>query len=644
MALAGRDANKESSNQHHSRGTNNGDHYFFINKSRKSVYLSQSSPAEKAAIQSHVQSGIKRNRPAKSVSVVFDRSTSDEEQRTFSTNSAFSPPNPCSTKGELKHEKYPQNLRSQQEEAEPLGTEGGNEKLARTNVPTIGLLFLDSSEKRSQRDRELEYAQRKAHAATETHRQRRNRPKHALLQSTADRDTPHISINASANDPTWRCLSGNNKQQSRLWGVASPTTQNILSNMDPFITMSVKVDKTVASLLRYYVYYYHPTLWPNEMAVLRHGLYVFESAVSNILRMVVEDELVMYCLLSAAASRFQFIDRLPFIQVAGKEGYYLQHALQLLRSRINSCSFQTPDQSRRLLICIMFLISTEAYRDEVSAAKIHLQAAVMLLKQKGGLNHIEDENLRGQLAMADLYLACVKLEPCLFDCDYDPGCASTLGLDDHELDNLGYKATGASLLDRDIHIIPLKLRVLIGELLESYNVKTQLRTSSMSASRELQVTHWITTRNMAIRHRLLAMATNDSRVHALRVAIIMWTLLSMNVTGRTKTVKIMAPTLQLILAEIPVIGWIDTEDIYLWIILVGFACANEDSEVSAWYAEQCWCFRSVLGPVGLIQDWDDGLEKLEYFQSSFFFDPQVQRSPTRRLARQLFQRQSVQLS
>lgn len=639
----------EGYNRYNSLDTRKDHHYFFINKSRKSVSLSQSSSAEKAAIQSHVQSGIKRNRPARSVtSVVHGGSKSNEGRKTFSANSAPTPPTPSSTKpspqpisfAQSKQQKSLEESRSQQEAAEPLGAEDGSAKLAETSELNVRLLFVDSTEKGSQRDCELEYAQRKAHAATETHRKRQNRPSQARLHSPEDRDTPHEPNNALASDSTWRY----NVQRNWPWSVASPTTQNILSNIDPFQAASVKVDKTIASLLRYYVYYYHPTLWPNEMAVLRHGLYVFEGAVNNILKIAVEDELLMYCLLGAAASRFQFIDRLPFIQVVGKEGYYIQHALKLLRSRIDSSSFQVPEQLRRLLLCIVFLISAEAYRDEVSAAKTHLQAAVLLLRQKGGLKHIEDKNLRGQLAMGDLYLACIKLEPCLFDCDYDPGCATTLGLDDHELDNLGYKTTGVFLLDRDIHIIPLKLRILIGQLIESYNIRTRLQTSSMAASRAMEVTHWITTRNMDIRHRLLAMTTNDSRVHALRVALIMWTLLSMNVTGRTKTVKVMAPTLRFILAEIPTTDWIDAEDICLWILLVGFACAIEGSEVSAWYAEQCWYFRSGMRPVCPIQDWDTGLaEQLEYFQSRFFFDPQVQRSPTRRLAQWLCQQRAVKL-
>ncbi|OAP59824.1 hypothetical protein AYL99_04826 [Fonsecaea erecta] len=481
-------------------------------------------------------------------------------------------------------------------------------------MPKVRVFFVNCHPNRPRRDRELDDAERRAHAARETHRKRE-----------AERD----------------------RLQSRR--VPSPTSQSILLRTDPFGTTSVTIDNAVAGLLHYYVYFYHPTLWPNEMAVLRQGLYTFKSAVNYVMRMVVEDSLTMYCLLSAAACRLQFIDRLPCALVEGKHGYYMRNALQLLRSRIDTRSFQTSDQQRLLLICIMFLTSAECYRDDVSAAKTHLQAAVSILEQNGGIMSIQDENLRGQLAMADLYLACIKLKPCLFSFDYDPGPASILGLMDHELSSVPSESVAASLLDRDTQIVPLELRVVIEQLVESYEVKSRLQTSAMSASRAMEITHWITTRNMAIRNRLLALTTADLRIHALRTAIIMWTLLAMNVTGRAKTVKIMAPMLQGILTQIPApLGWAGHEDIRLWILIVGFSCAVEASDVAGWFAAQSsdiargWPLDTTDSTCWRRDDEDDDDDdyccrllavRLEIFQrQGFFFDAPIQRPRTRKLA------------
>ncbi|KIW12708.1 hypothetical protein PV08_09986 [Exophiala spinifera] len=562
-----------------SRRPNGEKEYYFVNKSRNSSHLSQSASIEQARIQSHVQRGRRRNRPGNSVS--FRASVLDQQVEAVAK---------CA-QGD-----HTPNPRSAQADTEPLNNPI---HVATPKEHHVSLLFVDYQPKHSKEEREFEDSRRKSHAAREAHRRRRT-------QST----------------------------------ITSPTNQASLCKVDPFGTASVKVNNTVAGLLHYYVYFYHPTIWPNEMAILRHGLYTFPGAVNSIVRMAVEDRLAMCCLLSASASRLQFVDRLPCAQVTGMENYYLHNALRLLRSRIDTSDFQASEQLRKILICIAFLVSAEAYRDGVSAAKTHLEAAVGLLSGKGGLMCVEDENLRGQLAMGDLYIACVNFEPCLFDCDYDPGPASSLGLREEELKPLGDGGTATSLLEGNTCFLPLSLRVLIEQILDSYSVKNRLRPSSMSAPRALQVTHWVTMRNMAIRHRLLALTTDDPKVNAVRVAIIMWTLLTMNITGRTKTVKIMAPMLRSILGKVPQSGWIGNSLVHLWILVVGFSCTIERGDDSAWFVKQCYHvgnFQRVPDPSG------DGrrnlAEKLEDFQRGFFFDVQVQRPRTQKLAEQLIQLQ-----
>lgn len=602
----GRSVVTESQGRYSSGGRRNREEYYFVNKSGNSTHLSQSAPVEQATIQSHVQRGRRRNRPGKSISFrAYIHTKSNPGRKESSTHSAFGEANPTSSNPDQQVEFFAEcaqgdhtpKPRSLQADTEPLHMRNRPTQAAIPKKQHVSLLFVDSKPKHSKEERDYEDSRRKAHAAREAYRKRR----------------------------------------SKLT-VTSPTNQSGLCQVDPFDTVSVRVNTTVAGLLHYYVYFYHPTIWPNEMVVLRHGLYNFQGAVNSIVRMAIEDKLTMCCLLSASASRLQFVDRLPCPRVTGKENNYLHNALRLLRSRIDTSDFQASEQLRNILICIVFLASAEAYRDGVLAANTHLQAAVGLLKDKGGLMFVEDENLRGQLAMSDLYLACVNLEPCLFDCDYDPGPASSLGLKEGELEPLGDVGTATSLLEEDICILPWSLRVLIEQVLDSYSVKNRLRPFSMSASRALQVTHWVTKRNMAIRHRLLALTTNDPRVHALRVAIIMWTLLTMNITGRTKTVKIMAPMLRSILGEVSQSDWIGNNLVLLWILVVGFSCTIEGSEDLAWFAKQCYHVGSFQRPPGASGDGDENLaEKLEDFQRSFFFDAQVQRPRTQKLAEQLIQ-------
>lgn len=414
---------------------------------------------------------------------------------------------------------------------------------------------------------------------------------------------------------------------------ASLILQRTLSERDPFGVSCVPIDKSVAGLLHYYMYCYHPSQWPNEMALLRHGVYVFEDAVMQVMRAAISDKMTMHCLLGAAACRLQYVDKLPSSLVAGAERRHIIIALQRLSSYVAVADLQDPEQLRRCLTCIMFLSSAEAYRGELGASKMHLDAAVRLLKPIGGISALRDQPLHGQYAMADLFLACVDLRPCFFECSYDPGPASSLQLDDTEWGAPHTSTEACSLLDRSKSFIPIEMQAIIQDLVESHTVRTRITTSTMPPSRAKQVTHWITLRNMAIRHRLLALETSDCRCHALRTAIIMWTLLTMNITGRAKTVKLMAPKLKDILSSTLETHWVGNEDIKLWIALIGLYCADDDSEASDWFRGECCKLTPCCIPTSVANICTfDLADRLEVFQHNFFYDSETQNARTRSLA------------
>lgn len=417
---------------------------------------------------------------------------------------------------------------------------------------------------------------------------------------------------------------------------ALPSCHTVLCKQDPFDSASIHINKAVAGLLHYYMFYYHPSQWPNEMAVLRQGVYMFKGRVLAVLRRAVADKLTMYSLLSATACRLQFVDRLPCPLVARRESYYIQEALQLMALHIATDDMQEKGQLNQFLTCILFLNSAEAFRGDLSAAKTHLDAAVRVLEPMGGLSTVEDKHLQGSLAMADLFLACVKVQPCLFECFYDPGPAKILKLTDHELQTPCELATASSLLNRPNTFIHPKLRALVEELLESHTVKSRISTSSMSSTRATQVTHWVTLRNMAIRNKLLKLRIVEAKNHVLRIAIIMWSLLTMNVTGRAKTVRLMAPELRNSLCEISPFDWNGNEDVRFWIILVGLYCASEESDTSIWfrgeYDNLCMCW---IRPGSTVARAPNVAERLETFQRMFLFDVPVQRVQTCAIADKL---------
>jgi hypothetical protein len=240
---------------------------------------------------------------------------------------------------------------------------------------------------------------------------------------------------------------------------------------------------------------------------------------------------------------------------------------------------------------------------------------------------ITDKNLQGQLLMSDLFLACIDMSPCLCGYAYDPGPSSTLRLVDEELLPFQEAGHGAALLGKDDILLPAPLCQLVRNILESYRINCQLNVGIMSQERAFETTHWVAKRNMATRARILAIPSDqDDRVFALKSAIIMWTLLAMNITGRVKTVKMMALKLKTTLERISSSAWQGYEDVHLWILLVGYCCARDGSSELLWFAEQImdgnvWlCISEMMSRSGSI------LQSLEVFSRGFLYHSPVQRS------------------
>ena len=275
---------------------------------------------------------------------------------------------------------------------------------------------------------------------------------------------------------------------------------------------------------------YHPSIWTYNPDTLRTSPYAFKDSVATVIKFAVGDQLAMYSLLSASTSRFQHIDRRSFESSLDKEHFYMERALQLMQERIGRKSAD-PLATYKLIVCIMFLGSAEAYRDNFEAARIHLRTVLRLL-EPGGVMDIADRNLQGQLLMFDLFVACMDMNPpYISGRSYDPGPAKTLDLTEEELLPPEGSNHGSILLQKDSIILPAPLRQLVRDILETYQCNCALNLESMTPERALQTTHWVTKRNMAIRARLLETVPVDPRVYSLKLSTIMWTLLAMNITG-----------------------------------------------------------------------------------------------------------------
>lgn len=414
-------------------------------------------------------------------------------------------------------------------------------------------------------------------------------------------------------------------------------TRAIAAPIDPFDTTAVQIDTTAHGLLRYYIHYYHPAQWPNEPFSRNKGPYSYKASVHRIVNTAVQDQLMMFCLLSAASSRIQHIDRLNFPSIAQKQDGYTSKAIQLMRERVAGGS---EGDMHMLLQCMLFLGMYYVYGDDFEAGRVHLKASLALLEGMGGINGMRDRHLLEQILMSDLFLSCVNLEPGVCGWGYDPGPASVLGLQDSELRKACEEdeMMGSAFLAKSTDLVPQDLRELIEEIVETYQVKTRLQASALSTTRALQTGQWITRRNMAIRARLLHFETTDDRTHALRAVLIMWTLLAMNITGRLKTVKIMAAKLRGILRGLDALEWLGHEDIQLWILVIGHDCSPERSELAEWYFERIVSLEMVQSSILASQICGESLsEWLDNFQKRFLYHGLVQQPTMLRLAEKLLE-------
>lgn len=462
-----------------------------------------------------------------------------------------------------------------------------------------------------------------------------------------------VPLRKPSNPPCYRRPAD---RQYHLY-VFRPSIDVASSDVDPFNVTSVHISSEIRSLLHYYTTIMHPSQWPNETQALRRGAYIFEEGINRIVQDSLQDSLGMYCLLACASSRLTNIDKLTSFQCQRKVEWYMNQALSKMQQRIDELSTDSQCNSLYLLQYMLFLSAAEAFKDNPTASRIHLEAGVQLLAQQGmTVADVESQNLQGMMIMSDLYLACISLKPCLFDGDiYDPGPVCNLKLSSGEMLDLPielqYMAQGFEGYD----FLQPSTRTIVDMIREVYTTKICLDTSAMSAARALETTHWITKRGMAVRNRLLSMFPQSSssvvtddistplRVvnlgedfdRAIRIALIQFTLLSMNITGRIKTVKMMAPSLQRHLA--PLLRKDTTEsgifdELMLWLLVTGYTCAQDASAIEEWFVNQLLTAmkKSTIHP-SQVQNPPSYMESLEKVLSAYFYDATFQRPRLRRL-------------
>lgn len=310
----------------------------------------------------------------------------------------------------------------------------------------------------------------------------------------------------------------------------------------------------------------------------------------------------------------------------------MSEALRLLQKLIDAADFSNSVANDRLVSSILFLGIAESFRRNYEASRTHLRALLDILGPNG-VTQLHDKSMREQLLLVDLVDSSIYLEATRFINNSDPGPASVLALTEQELSSPSRSEDlGSALLAKGDPILPAGLKDLVLQILETYDVKYRLKTLLISKSRGFEITHWVTKRNRAIWKRLLDFVTLERKVQALKAALTMFILLCMTLTARVRTTKEMAVNLRALLEQITAKEWCHDEDLRLWILLMGYHCAEDQSPTLMWFAEQIrrvqGLKKKIIGTIPMPGKEEGLSEVFVRFQRRFLFHAAVQTTRT----------------
>lgn len=422
--------------------------------------------------------------------------------------------------------------------------------------------------------------------------------------------------------------------------LGSRTAQSLSWMADPFNSAPIAVDSTVHTLMQYFIYHYHENgNWVYETGWLPPDRANFRRHVTQKADLAFHDEFAMLCTLSAAATRIRTRDGVRSAEIQRQRELSLYKATRMLQGRIDGVAQLSAQSAADLTNCIGMLGCAELFNNQVTAARVHVSGIAALVESLGGIAAVVDDYTRGAVLALDMLLACQTLQPCLMSGYIDPGpFRNDLALRDLQLSSsLDEKLTGSALLNTPNRHVPEPTKDLVRALIEVREVSVTLETApDWPRETARKVRRWIRLRTAATRVTLLAIASSDPVVEAVRVALIMQTLLRDLDRTRGGLVKRMAQRLRQILASCSGTDWRACKDVKLWVLLMGYSCAGDGTE------EKHWFFAAVLrewttmnGDLSEHEDSGAILDKLLESQSRFFFHEQAQRASMEQLARLL---------
>ena len=414
----------------------------------------------------------------------------------------------------------------------------------------------------------------------------------------------------------------------------SPTdiSQFAISSIDPFARASVNIDFKTHQLLEYYKLVYHPAVWHAETRASPRGSYAFQTSATDVIQSALASDVDMYALLACMASRLEYIDRQP----GQGTDEYLGKALAATRKLLMERAKHEPKSNEEILMIIFHLYAAEGYRNNAAAARIHMKGAKTIVQCIGGLAKLRDPQMRELLITGDGLLSAMTLQPCELPCEFDPGSyleATPPGL----RFNADYNLSGIALALRQrprSSIIPQAMESLIDETAEINWVLQHAKDGSQEASKHAM--RWLQIRNMAVRHRLLALNLPDHRLDAFRAALVLWVVTTTTLLGQQRLGARIAPQMRvkLQMASYQQLEWGVDSNVEAWILSLGAMCAIADSLDEGYYMDLLLERHAGPGPLS-----DEViLGYLKSLQLGFFYHEAVYGLRAENLARKMTMR------
>ena len=392
---------------------------------------------------------------------------------------------------------------------------------------------------------------------------------------------------------------------------------------DPFGTASIQIDATINGLLQYFVYY--SSNFPNN--------FTFSPRIHDLMRSALQDDLLIHCILGAAASRVHYVEDLELPSFKEREVLSTQQSIKLLRYNLCNPCVLSSTSKERLVNCMLYLGAGAIYRQDWSTARSHINAAIELSELLGGVTNLQDPQMLIRAVSLDDLLSCSELRPCRLKPIYDPGCLSVLGLHNKmrpkDVDKLS-----CGFAPGDLDFPPPTMKSLIQQVIECYQIKCYVETSDqISSSQAYAQNQTLKLRTLATRNRLLAFSTKDERVQVLRVTLILCTLLPPGDLRQVRMAQLVARRLKDILECSFNTAWKGAEKIRLWCLLIGRFCARAGEATRKWFDVKICHIIHMEGIKLGIEAGPRLLADLIAFQEQFLFDNVVLKPYTEDLAR-----------